>query len=70
MIIIVVVVVVVEEEEEYVYSARRNIYVIIIIIIIIIINANGFIPGCIVLQCKAGQYNTIRYNTITHIAQK
>jgi hypothetical protein len=33
-----------------------------------------FIPGGIMLQCKAGQcnlvqYNTLQYNTITHITQ-
>jgi len=46
----------------------------LLLLLLLLLPANGLIPEGTVLQCKDGQFNTVRYNrvqhkTITHITQ-
>jgi hypothetical protein len=38
----------------------------LLLLLLSLLNANGFIPGDNVIQCKTGHYNTGRYNTIIY----
>ena len=35
----------------------------LLVLLLLLLNANEFIPGDSVLQCKTEQYNTVQYNT-------
>jgi len=37
--------------------------ILLLLLLLLLLTANGFIPGGSVLQCKAGQYNTIAHIT-------